>query len=174
MGMLKYLISGISREIGEDLYIMLIVDSAAADAEDVWAHVSYAPEDYNFAAPVQMASGVIADSMDQDMLVDVTLDLSDGWSARFLPGAFYLYNEDTVDEDYEVYGTLLSKTDYDLIMESHADDETLQEKNGTLVYKTDSYTGMIAPVTENEYITLIVYGVYDPEAMWERLSYKLF
>lgn len=160
--------------VGEGLYIMLIVDSAAADAEGVLAHVSYELEDYNFADPVQMASGVIADSMDKDMLVDVTIDLSYGWSARFLPGAFYLYNEDTVDEDYEVYGTLLNKTDYDLIMESHANDETLHEQNGVLMYKTDSYTGMVAPVAENEYITLIVYGIYDPEAMWERLTYKLF
>ena len=159
--------------VGENLHIMLMVDPSA-DVDAVWERVSYEQEDYSFADPVQTASGVLADIKDDSLLVDVTLDLKYGWSARFLPSAFYLFNEDTPEGDFDVYGTLLNETDYALIMESHADDETLEEKDGYLMYETEDYTGIIAPVTENEYITLIVYGIYDAEAMWERVSYKLF
>ena len=50
------------------------------------------------------------------------------------------------------------------------------DESKDLMYTTDSYAGIIAPVAgvENEYITLIVYGHYDPIAMWERVSYELF
>ena len=160
--------------VSEGLYILLIVDSSVADTDAVWARITYELQDFNFADPVQTASGVIADSMDESLLVDVTLDLSYGWSAKFLPCAFYLFNEDTAEGDFDVYGTLLSETDYTLIMESHADDETLVEEDGIISYTADGYKGIIAPVTENEYITLIVYGYYDLEAMWERVSYELF
>ena len=160
--------------VGESLYLLLIVYSDAADPDAVWARVSCEREDYDFADPVQTASGVLADIMNNEMLVNVTVDLSYGWSVRFLPAAFGLYNEDTAKGNFDVYGTLLNEKDYALSMESHADDETLEEKDGYLVYQADGYTGFIAPVDENEYITLIVYGHYDPEAMWERISYELF
>ena len=159
--------------VAEDLHIMLIVDPVV-DTEAVWARVSYEKEDYNFADPVQTVSGVLADSKDDSLLVNVTVDLKYGWSARFLPMAFHLFNEDTAEGDFDVYGTLLNETDYALIMEAHADDETLEERDGYLIYTTDSYRGIIAPVSENEYITLIVYSYYDAEAMWERVSYELF
>ena len=161
--------------VAEALYILLIVDPAT-DAEAAWARVSYEKEDYDFADPVQTVSGVISDSRDDSLLVDVTVNLEYGWSARFLPKAFNMFNEDTPEGDFDVYGTLLNEKEYADIMESHADDETLQEMDGYLMYTTDSYAGIIAPVAgvENEYITLIVYGHYDPIAMWERVSYELF
>ena len=160
--------------VGESLYILLIVFSDVADPDAIWARVSCEREDYDFADPVQTASGVLADSMDDELLVNVTVDLSYGWSVRFLPMAFGLYNEDTAEGDIDVYGTLLNEKEYASLMEAHADDETLEEKDGYLVYRADGYTGFIAPVDGNEYITLIVYGHYDPEAMWKRISYELF
>ena len=77
---------------------------------------------------------------------------------------------------YRVCGTLLNETDFALIKEAHADDETFAEEDGRITYMHDSYTGIIASVDgiENEYISLIVYGIYDPESMRERISYERF
>ena len=159
--------------VSEGLYLMLLVEPGP-DAEAVWTRVAFVLEDYNFADPLQTASGVITDNMDSSVQVRVTLDLKYGWSALFLPGSFLLYNEDTPEGDYDVYGTLLSEEEYAAILEIHNEDKSLEEKDGYVSYTTDSYTGFLAPVDEHEYITLIVYGHYDPEAMWERLSYELF
>ena len=79
--------------------------------------------------------------------------------------AFCLYNEETPEGEFEVYGTLLNEADFASIQESHADDETFVEKDGFITYTTDGYTGIIAPVpgVENEYIWLCQSKFKRPE-----------
>ena len=161
--------------IDENLYLLLLVDPAV-DADAVWTRISWEKEDYSFADPAQFASGVLADSMDDSVLVRVKLDLSYSWSAKFYPMAFYLCSADCENEDeFDAYGTLLNAQSYASLIESHSDDESLTEReDGTIVYKTEEYTGFVAPVDENEYITLLVYPPFDADAMWERLSFEVF
>ena len=166
--------TGFIAPVGEGLYILLLVDPAT-EADAVWARVSCEMETFSNAAPAQSVSGVVAEAMDDSILVRVTLDLTNGWSARFYPMAFYLCSQDCEnDEDFDAYGTLLNAEAYASVIESHTEDGTLTEKDGIAVYKADGYTGFIAPVAENEYITLLVYPPFDAEAMWARVAYELF
>ena len=161
--------------VAENLYILLLVDPSV-DGEAVWARVNCELEDDFGFTPVQTASGVVADSMDESVLVSVKLDLAYGWSARFYPMAFYLCSPDCQsEEEFDAYGTLLDAQSYASILESHADDESFVEQDGRIVYKTDDgQTGFIAKVDENEYITLLVAPPWDAESVWARVSYKPF
>ena len=160
--------------VAEGLYVLLLVDQAV-DTDDAWARVACKLDSYPEAGPVQTVSGVIADSMDESVLVRVKLDLSYGWSARFYPMAFYLCSPDCKsEEEFDAYGTLLDAQAYASIVEGHGE-EAFTEKDGYLTYTTvDGQTGIIAPVDENEYITLIVPSPWDVDAMWARVSCELF
>ena len=146
------------------------------DVEAVWARVNCQVEENNSFTPAQTASGIVADSMDQNVLVSVKLDLSDGWSARFYPMAFYLCSPDCEgEEEFDAYGTLLNEQSYAAVLESHAADKSFVTENGHILYKTeDGQTGFIAPVSENEYVTLLVSPPWDADSVWARVSCKLF
>ena len=161
--------------VAENLYLLLLVDPSV-DGESVWERVNCELEDsYSFSSE-QTASGVVADGMDDSVLVSVTLDLSYGWSARFYPMAFYLCSPDCQSkEEFDAYGTLLNEQSYASIVESHSGEESFVEENGRIVYTTaDGQTGIIAPVDENEYITLIVSPPWNADAVWDRVAYELF
>ena len=142
------------------VYVMLRVYDAE-NGEDAWSRVSYELAGFNLKLPAQVASGVIADAMNTDVLVKVSLDVSEGWSTRFLPMAFYLIAPGEEESD-NIYGTLLSKASYDDVVKSHTEDKTLEEKDGYLMYTAD------------EYITLIAYEPIDVESIWELVSFELF
>ena len=122
-----------------------------------------------------IASGVLEEAID-GVHARVTVDLADNWSVRFYPMAFYLCSPDCEnEEDFDAYGTLLNEQACASLLESHADDESFAEKNGRIVYTTDDgQTGIIAPVDENEYITLIVSPPWNADAVWSRVAYRLF
>ena len=162
--------------LSEGLYLLLLVDPSL-DADAVFARVACQVQDYSNAPIPQTVSGVVTDGMDENVQVRVTLDLTDTWSARFYPMAFYLCSQDCeTEDDFDAYGTLLSEQSFASIVEGHAGEETWLEKaDGTIVYTTaDGQTGFIAPVAENEYIMLIVSPPWDAEAMWARVSYEIF
>ena len=160
--------------IAEELYLFFMV-FPSVDADAIWALISWELEDYNLAEPVSTASGVIADAMDDSILVNVKLDLSYGWSAKFYPQAFYLCSSECQSEDeFDVYGTLLNAVSYASVVESHTADGTLEEKDGYLLYQSEGYKGIIAPVTEDEYITVLLYVPVDVDAVLARISYELF
>lgn len=156
------------------VYVMLRVYDAE-NGEDAWSRVSYELAGFNLKLPAQVASGVIADLMNPDVLVKVNLDVSEGWSTLFLPAAFYLIAPGEEESD-NIYGTLLSKASYDDVVKSHTEDKTLEEKDGYLMYTADGYAGILAPVpeSEDEYITLIAYDPIDVESIWELVSFELF
>ena len=156
------------------VYVMLRVYDPAI-AEDAWSRVSYELAGFNLKLPAQVASGVIADAMNTDVLVKVSLDVSEGWSTRFLPMAFYMIAPGEEDGD-NIYGTLLNKASYDDVVKNHTEDKTLEEKDGYLMYTADGYAGILAPVpeSEDEYITLIAYEPIDVESIWELVSFELF
>ena len=156
------------------VYVMLRVYDAE-NGEDAWSRVSYELAGFNLKLPAQVASGVIADAMNTDVLVKVSLDVSEGWSTRFLPMAFYMIAPGEEDGD-NIYGTLLNKESYDDVVKSHTEDKTLEEKDGYLMYTADGYAGILAPVpdSEDEYITLIAYEPIDVESIWELVSFELF
>ena len=159
----------------ETIYVMLRVYDGAV-GEDAWARVSCEPAGFNLKEPTNFATGVIADAIDPDIRVKVTLELPYDFSALFLPMAFYLYNEDTPEDDFEIYGTIMNKENYDEIVKIHTEDKTLEEKEGYVMYTADGYAGILAPVddSETEYITLITYDPIDVESIWELVSYEVF
>ena len=159
----------------ENLYVVLrVYDSALA--EDAWSRVAYELAGINMKGPSQLASGVLMDASNEDVFVQVDIDVTEGWSALFLPMAFYLYNEDTPEDDFEIYGTILNKEEYDDLVKTHTEDKNLEEKDGYLMYIDEDYSGILASVDEEagEYITLIAYKPIDVEAVWALISYEMY
>ena len=160
--------------IKEDLYLSLIVDPPT-DPESAFARVTWELEDYSHAEPAQFVSGVIADGMDDSVQVNVTLDVSYSWSAKFYPCAFYLCSEDCEDEDdFDAYGTLLNEQSYASLLEAHADSERTDEEGYTVFVDSEGVTTFVAPIGENEYLMLITYPPFDAEGLWERVSCEPF
>ena len=161
--------------VEKGLYLLLNFSDSVEDPEAVWARViSCEKEDYGAPTPPPVVSGVIEESID-GALVNVTLDLSYGWTAKYYPGAFYLFSPENEDEpSTSSYGTLLNKDSYASLVEAHAEDECI-EKDGYTVYKTEEgETSFVAPVDEDLYI-MFTCGPEDEvfaEWIWERVSFE--
>ena len=128
------------------------------------------------ADPAQIASAVVEEAMGGS-LVRVTVDLSDNWSVRYYPYAFYLYDQPFDPQadgagEFLAYGTLFSEESFNSLAEGFTAGNH-EEKDGYVLYKTaDGQTAYYAPVDDGLYIGLIVDPAVDTDAVWARIAYS--
>lgn len=119
------------------------------------------------------ARQIAAARLDQDGNdVDVTVDLSGGWSVEFAPGAFYLYDK-SYDEGLEaaaVAMTLEREVFEGYCAEADAS-ASRRELNGARCYKTDDGAdAYLIPVGDDAYLMLRVEKRDDGDAVFARVK----
>ena len=144
----------------------------AAGAEEAAGEEQEAAEDE--AAPADEAGPQIASAhLDQDGKgIDVTIDLSDGWSVEFAAGAFYLY-EGPYSEDKEstAMGITLEKQVFEEYCEQAAASDSCRDLDGTLVYTADSGENCyLVRVGEDAFMMLTVKPETDGDAVFSRVK----
>ena len=109
-----------------------------------------------------------------DAAVEVTVDLSGGWSVEFTRGAAYLYDGE-IREGKESAAMLitLDRDLYDERMAHAAEDGNRKEANGGVYYTRDGAKTYLASVSGAAFVQITAYGKTDSEAVVARFSHAL-
>lgn len=90
--------------------------------------------------------------------IDITLDISGGWSAEFAPGAFYLYDKPYTEEKAAIaIGMTLEQEVFEEYQEDAKRSANRRDINGVQYYKAeDGRDTYLMPVGEDAYLMLRV------------------
>ena len=104
--------------------------------------------------------------------VIVTVDLTDGWSVEFAPGAFYLYDgEIREDESIKAIGLTLDKEVYEDYLAEAQKSESCREIENGVCYVEDDGTYYVLSVGTSAYFLLDVIDDADGgDAILERIE----
>lgn len=130
-------------------------------------------DEYFFPTFEQTASAVL----DRDgNAVKVTVDLSDGWSAEFAPGAVYL-SEGSASEDVEAdaIGLTLDKEVFDEYQELAVESDSYREYARCFSYVDDEgHTCFFYSVGPDAYFMIQVWSDEDPDEVSSRFAVEPF
>jgi len=113
-------------------------------------------------------------SQDRDTAVEVTVDLSGGWSVEFVRGAAYLYDREiTETNDGVAMLVTLDKEVYEEDLEAAMADENHKEADGGVYYTYyEDEMGYLTSLNDSAYV-LITANKADIEAIVARFTLSL-
>lgn len=94
--------------------------------------------------------------LDQDgIVVDTTVDISDGYSCDFARGAVYLYDSASQsDSNLVAIGMTLDKEVYDEYAGKAQADSSHREVKDGIIFDADGQTGYLCPVGDSAYFAI--------------------
>ncbi len=91
----------------------------------------------------------------EGVVVDTTVDVSDGYSCDFAKGAVYLYDDASKDDSNLVaIAMTLDKDVYDEYAVTAFSDSNRQKVNDGVVFNDEGQTGYICPVGDSAYFAI--------------------
>ena len=129
-----------------------------------------------FAGEAQETGGgrqIASAHLDQtSRCVDVTVDLSGGWSVEFASGAFYLYEPDySEDKDAAAIGLTLEEEVFAEYCAEAEASESYQELDGALFYTDEAGEAYyLIPVGDDAFLMLDVMPGKDSDAVFARVQ----
>ena len=125
-----------------------------------------------YASEGRQTASAILDQ--EENCVDVTIDLTGGWSVEFARGAFYLYDQEIVDglECYAM-GLTLDQEVYEEYIERGRAAESFAEADGVISYIDDNLEQLdLCTVGEDAFFLLSVKPDLDGEEALSRVQLK--
>lgn len=118
----------------------------------------------------QTASAYLA--QDKTPALEVTVDLSNGWSAEFARGAAYLYDgEITEGKESVAIVSTVDKDVYEENLKKAQADEGKKEVEGGIFYTNESDEGVyLTAVSETTFVTITAKNKADIEAIAARVT----
>ena len=147
------------------LYIVVLMFSFSV--------MTYADETEAIYIPTsdQTASAILDQGENE---IEVTVDLSDGWSVEFAPGAVYLY-EGRISEDSELsaLGVTLDEEIFNEYLEFALDQDSYKEYAHCFSYVDEfGYTSYFYKIETDAYFMITVFPEEDPLEISARFSMK--
>ena len=91
----------------------------------------------------------------EDVVVDTTVDVSDGYSCDFARGAVYLYDDAAQeDENLVAIGMTLEKEAYDDYAKAAQADGNRKEVEGGVIFETAGQTGYLRTAGDSAYFAI--------------------
>ena len=163
-------------KIADGTYFSIMVP-AADNSEEISQRFKAVYVSEAVTAPENNADGFAAQAEHSvtvsGNVLDVRVELKNGWSASFGDMAAYLYDVSLDAEDEAIaWATFIEQADYDEFLEDNSGKDTFVQNGDAVEYTNeDGMMRYISPVKDGLYFDVTVSGAENPAAVRDCFSY---